>query len=60
MDRKFDAFDGDIGKRLQRSYPELTDADLIWRYDTKEDYLEMIALKLGKTKREMARIIEDL
>ena len=51
MDRKFDAFDGNIGKRLQRSYPELTDADLVWRYDTKEDYLEMIALKLGKTKR---------
>ncbi len=48
----------DIKSRLKEEYPLLTNADLIWRHGTKEDLIEMIAFKLGKTYKELQEIID--
>jgi hypothetical protein len=50
----------DIGSKLKQEYPLLTSADLLWRHTTQEDLLDMIALKLGKTYKELLEIIERL
>jgi hypothetical protein len=38
---------------LIQLYPKLTRADLAWRQKTKDDIIEMIANKLGKTTTEL-------
>lgn len=50
----------DIKGKLKREYPLLTNADLQWRHSSQEDLIDMIALKLGKTYKELQRIIEQL
>lgn len=50
----------DLKSKLKQKYPVLTSADLLWRHTTREDLLDMIALKLGKTYREFREIIEKL
>lgn len=49
-----------IKMSLKRKYPQLTDADLIWRHETKNDFFKMISSKLGKTKNEFIAEIEKL
>ncbi len=49
---EFVLWDG-IKSKLEKKYPSLTQADLIWRHGTVRDLIEMIAQKLGKTTREI-------
>jgi hypothetical protein len=49
-----------IKMSLKKKYPQLTDADLIWRHETKDDFLKMISSKLGKAKNEFIAEIEKL
>ncbi len=51
-------FWNDLKIKLKTKYPMLTNSDLIWRHSTQEDLLEMIALKLGMTYRELQTQIE--
>jgi hypothetical protein len=58
MDREIDIiYWNDLRSKLKLKYPMLTNADLYWRHGTKEDLLDMIALKLGKTYKELQDII---
>jgi len=50
----------DIKSKLKSKYSQLTNADLLWRHGTQEDLLDMIALKLGKTYKELQEIIKQL
>jgi len=43
----------DLKVRLKKKYPNLTNSDLVWRHSSREDLLEMIALKMGMTYREL-------
>ncbi len=44
---------------LQKKYPQLTSADLIWRHETKNDLYRSIAEKLGMTARAFEEIVES-
>ena len=46
--------------KLKIRYPALTTADLQWRHSNQDDILEMIALKLGITFKELQGIILQL
>jgi len=46
--------------KLQKIYPKLTNADLIWRHQTKDDLFNNIAETLGLRKKELEGIIENL
>ena len=60
MDKEFDLFYwDDLKGKLKQKYPELTNSDLLWRHGTEEDLLRTIAFKLGKTKKELQRVIEN-
>ena len=60
MDKEFDfIYWDDLKYKLRQEYPQLTNADLLWRNGTEEDLLRMIAFKLGKTKRELQAVIEN-
>jgi hypothetical protein len=50
----------DLRSKLKQKFPVLTNADLLWRHSSQEDLLDMIALKLGKTYKELHEIIERL
>jgi hypothetical protein len=60
MDSEFDFKNwGGITVELQKKYPELTNADLIWRHETKDDLFKAIANKIGKTKNELVAVIDS-
>jgi hypothetical protein len=48
----------DLKCKLKKKFPLLTNADLQWRYTSKEEQLSTLALRLGKTNRELKEIIE--
>ncbi|WP_163711763.1 general stress protein CsbD [Mangrovibacterium lignilyticum] len=50
----------DIQIKLLRKYPQLTNADVIWRHETRDYLIRTIATGLGKTKNELEEIIEQL
>lgn len=50
----------DLRSKLKQKFPLLTNADLSWRHTSQEDLLDMIALKLGITYKELQGIIESL
>jgi hypothetical protein len=59
MEQEFNAIHwNDLRGKLKQRFPLLTNADLTWRHSTHEDLLDMIALKLGKTSKELQEIIE--
>ncbi len=61
MDTDFDLKHWDnVKDRLKELFPQLTDSDLIWRHETKNDLYNMIATKLVITKREFSEIVESL
>lgn len=53
-------FWNDIKGRLKQKYPQLNNSDLQWRNSSQNDLVEMIAIKLGKTTRELQLEIELL
>jgi hypothetical protein len=50
----------DIKGKLKQHFPLLTNADLTWRHSSHEELLDMIAIKLGKTYKELLEIIEKI
>ena len=61
MDKEFDLNNWDnIAAKLKNRYPQLTDADLIWRHETKVDFYKIIATELGMTTNELEQIIAQL
>ena len=61
MSKEFDViYWNDLKNKLKQEYPLLTNADLLWRHGTEEDLLMMIAYKLGKSKKELQEIIENI
>jgi len=61
MKAEFDLKNWDnIAVKLKSKYPQLTDADLIWRHETKADFYMIIAVKLGISMNELEQIIEHL
>lgn len=46
--------------KLKQNFGVLTDDDLLYEQGRKEEMLGKIAIKLGKTKEELLRIIEAL
>jgi hypothetical protein len=54
MEPKFDMNEwARIRVQLRNKYPELTDADLIWGRNSREELIQIISTKLGKTKKEL-------
>jgi hypothetical protein len=61
MNSNFDLRNLDGLKTLLRNkYPQLTEADLSSSEGNENDMLRMIEYKLGKTKRQLRKIITDL
>ena len=48
-----------IKDKLRNKYPELTDSDLIWGRVSREDLIQMISTKLGKTKKDLMDVIDS-
>ena len=60
MDTEFDFKNwSDITMNLKHKYPQLTNADLMWRHETKDDLYKDIANKIGKTKNELIAVIQS-
>jgi hypothetical protein len=60
METKFDMIQwGYIKDKLRDRYPKLTNADLIWGRVCREDLIEMISAKLGKTQKEIIDVIDS-
>ena len=60
METKFDMNEWKkIKDKLQNKYPELTNADLIWGRVSREDLIQMISEKLGKTQKDLMDVIES-
>jgi hypothetical protein len=49
----------DMRNILHEKYPMLTHADLIWRHNSIDEQLEMIAVRLGKTEREVRESMNE-
>ncbi|MGQ7871434.1 hypothetical protein [Sunxiuqinia sp. sy24] len=61
MDAEFDLNNwASIAVKLKQRYPQLTNADLIWRHETKVDFYKTIAAELGITRNELEQIIAQL
>ncbi|QGY46114.1 general stress protein CsbD [Maribellus comscasis] len=61
MDTKFDMNGWRIIKdKLRNKYPDLTDVDLDWGRVSREDLIQNISIKLGKTKKELMDEIDSL
>jgi hypothetical protein len=48
-----------IKDKLRNKYPELTDADLVWGRVSREDLIQMISTKLGKTHKDLLDEIDS-
>ncbi len=60
MEAKFNVTQwGSISDKLQKRYPELTNADLMWGRTTGEDLIQMISSKLGKSQKDLLDIIDS-
>ena len=61
MDAKFDMNGWRIIKdKLKNKYPELTEVDVNWGHISRDNLLEIISSKIGKTKLELVNEIESL
>lgn len=45
--------------KLKNRYPQLTNADLIWRHETKDELFMSIAETLGIKKKELEEIVDS-
>ena len=60
MEDEFDFRTWDIVKdKLKNIFPQLTDADLIWRHGTRDELFGTIATTLGKTRKEFNAIVDS-
>jgi hypothetical protein len=60
MEAKFDMNKwGYIKDKLRNKYPELTDADMFWGRVSRDDLLQNISTKLGKSKKDLLDVIES-
>lgn len=60
MDTKFDMNEwARIKDLLKNKYPELTNADLVWGRTSRNDLIEMISTKLGKTQKDLMDEIDS-
>jgi hypothetical protein len=60
MDVKFDLNHWENVKgKLKSLYPQLTDADLIWRHESKDNLYYLIASKLLISKKEFTEIVDS-
>ena len=60
METKFDMNEWNrIKDKLQKKYPELTNADLVWGRITREDLIQMISAKLGTTEKALLDVIDS-
>jgi hypothetical protein len=48
-----------VKDKLLNLYPQLTEADLIWRHETKNDLFSMIATKLVISKNEFEEVVDS-
>lgn len=61
METKFDLYHwNNVKEKLKSLYPQLTDADLIWRHESKENLFMLIATKLVISKKTFTEIVESL
>jgi hypothetical protein len=61
MEAKFDMNQwGYIKDKLRNKYPELTEADLVWGHISRNELIEIISAKLGKTNKELIDEIDSL
>ena len=61
MEPRLDLYHWDNVKgKLKSLYPQLTDADLIWRHETMESLYNSIATKLVISKKAFSEIVEAL
>ncbi len=61
MNRVIDtAYWNTVKGKLKKQYPVLTNSDLLIRNGVEEDFLRMIAFKLGKTKKQLSEILSEL
>nr|WP_319512182.1 hypothetical protein [uncultured Draconibacterium sp.] len=61
MNAKFDINEWRIIKeKLRNKYPELTELDVNWGHTSRDNMLEIISTKVGKTKLELINEIESL
>lgn len=61
MTREFNLISWNLNKvKLKNRFPELTDADLIWRHESKDDLFRSIADNLGITKKEFEELVAAL
>jgi len=60
METKFDMNQwGYIKDKLQKKYPELTNGDLVWGHMSRNELIEMISTKLGKTNKDLMDVIDS-
>lgn len=60
MNTDFDLKNWDnVRWKLKSLYPQLTEADLIWRHETKDNLYNLIASKLLISKKELAAIVDS-
>lgn len=45
--------------KLKSLYPQLTDADLIWRHETQDNLYSLIASKLLISKKELTELVDS-
>jgi len=61
MDAKFDLDHWERVKwKLKNLYPQLTDSDLIWRHESKDNMFYEIASKLVISKKAFADLVDSL
>jgi hypothetical protein len=61
MEAKFDLYHWENVKgKLKILYPQLTESDLVWRHESKENLFKLIATKLELSKKTFTEIVESL
>jgi len=60
MQKEFDIHKWNMNKfKLLKRYPQLTNADLIWRHETKSELFRTIADRLGMTQKVFEEIVDS-
>jgi hypothetical protein len=61
MENEFDnVYWNELKNKIKQNYPQLTNADLTYRYGTEEDLIKQIANTLLITRKELREVIAGL